>query len=248
MKKENKHNPISASITLGYDYDASSRNFDDNIQRSPFQNESLFQYIDYGNVKLITDLDELFTIKNNNRKFLIDFLGWTKDEAENYSKDDLRQEIMENLSFGELDRDDTVYTEGLIIERNFELITTRGYSQGDYAQVIIPTKQLREVWGTPKKVKDEDLVSEEYIGNLCWDSPIWGRIEITTEQGTDYEFELYDIPGVPEYLNYPQDVDFVNKKIMEYIKDKFKYVPALNNIVRAVENALPDEIEYPKYC
>jgi len=35
---------------------------------------------------------------------------------------------------------------------------------------------------------------------------------------------------------------------MEHIKDKFKYVPALNNIVRAVENALPDEIEYPKYC
>ena len=243
-----KNNPFTVEITIEYDYNLSSINFQEEMKQMKFEREGLWQYTSNGEIELIDRLEDLFTIKNDNRKFLIKWLEWTENEAENYSKDELRQEIIDQLNFEDLYDENNQYLDGLIIKRKFHTIITKGYSQGDYAKVIIPTKQLRELWGTPDTTKDEDLVSKEYIGNLFWDSPLWGRIEIMPEFGSDTTIELYEIEDIPQYLNYPQNIDFINEKIMEYVKEQFKFVPALQNILDAVKEALPSEIKHPCSC
>ncbi len=241
----NKINPINVEIEVSYDYDLSQITFSEIFTKSELAD--IWQYTSYGEIELINKLEDLFTIKNNNRKFLIDWLGWTKDEAERYDKDDLRQEIIDQLNYEDLIDPDS--TDGLIIERNFVTKTTRGYSQGDYAVVLIPIDKVRALWGTDKKTtSDEDLLSQKYIDNLFWDSPVWYNIEITSDHGSDITIENGEIENIPEYLNYPQDIDFINNEIIKYCKDKFKYIPAKENILKAIKDALPSEVKYPCSC
>ena len=237
---ENKHNQISAEITVSYDYDRSSWNFEEMFKK--IEGTNVWQYIDYGNIKLIDNITDLVSIdKSNSRESLLDFLEWTYTEGKDYTKKELRQEVLDQ--YPSLDDIETIERH-LSVTKEFITTSTRGYSQGDYADVLIPTNMLRECWGTPDKIKDEGLVSQEYIDNLFWDSPLYGSIEIFASQ--NYLFELHEVEEIPEYLNYPQDIDFVNEEIMKFIGNHFKNVPALQNILDAVRDALPSEIEYPK--
>ena len=245
-----KHNPFKAKVTVAYDEFMAQENFDNNFQLSPlfeYRNRggNTFQFIDWGNVELIDNLHELFTIKTTDKKVLAKFADWLDEEdLEEMSADEIYDEIFYNYGFDDLDEfaDDGE----LEIDRHYILYNTHGYSQGDYARVLIPTRELRKAWGNTD-VPDDELVSEQYIDNLLWDMPIWGRVEIFSERGQDYEFDLFDM-NIPDYLNYPQDIDYVNEKIVEFIKKVFKHAPAIDNIIAAVEEALPEEIRYPKYC
>jgi hypothetical protein len=242
-----KINPISVSIEVSYDYDASSINYQNTFKSSPFQSnygssDNLLQYIDYENIKLIDNISDLITIDtSNSRKSLLEYLRWTNAEAKEYKISELRSEILNDVDF----RDISDLEKELNITKNYILIETRGYSQGDYAEVIIPIDLLRECWGTNKDIKDEDLVSQQYIDNIFWDAPIWGRIEISASQ--DYTFELYEVENIPEYPNYKQGIEFINDEILKFITNEFKNVPALQNIIDATKEALPSEIKYPKY-
>jgi len=236
-------NPITAEVTVSYDYNLSRIYFEDSIKTSPLGN-NVYQYIDYGNIELIDCLSSLISIdKSNSKKDLLDYLGWDKEDGIEYTKEELRDEILDQTNFNDIDD-----LEGeLSITKKYLTIITRGYSQGDYAKVIIPTKLLRDCWGSTKEVKNEDLVTKEYIDNLFWDAPISGMIEIFCENGQDYEFELYEIDDIPEYLNYPQDIDYINEKIVDFVGKKFKNVPAKENIIKAIKTALPSEIYVPRY-
>ncbi len=227
-------NPIKAKITISYNYDSSSINFEDNFKQLKFNRTGLWQYIRYGETQFIDRLEDLFTIKNNNRQFLIKWLGWTIDEAEKYSKDDLRQEIIDQLDFNDLYNKNENYINGLIIENKFIAYETRGYSQGDYAKVIV--------------LKDDNFTNiQKYIDQIFWDTPIWGRVEIFHDNGHDFTFELNEIDSIPEYLEYNQDIDFVNNEILNFISNEFKYVPAKENIIKAIKEAFLNEIKIPKY-
>ena len=241
-------NPITAEVTVAYDYDGSSRNFEDNFELSPMRSyrnrgTNLYQYIDYGNVELIDRAEDLFTIKTRSRHILYKFVDLDEEERKEYSVEGLHDEILSNYDFDELDDFAENEIDNIKIERHYLLMSTRGYSQGDYAEVLIPTDELRKAWG--RDIPDEELMIQQLIDNIFWDSPIWARVEIFASQ--DYTFEGYEM-DIPEYLNYPMDIDDVNEKIMQFIKDRFKNVGAIENIVEAVNDALPTEIETPKYC
>nr|MDT0250044.1 hypothetical protein [Endozoicomonas sp.] len=90
--------------------------------------------------------------------------------------------------------DHKVYAE--FLEQHFEPeffeVVTRGYSQGDYARVIIPGKVLLDFGMAPTQEKADGLEPE--IHHLFWDVPLDCRIEIDGD-----EFDL------TEYMDDPYD-------------------------------------------
>jgi len=234
---ENKTNLFSATITIQYDQDMSLMNFQENFKHSPLVGQSnngccnTIQYIKSGCRELIEDNRKLFEIpKSITKPTLVKYLGYTQEDYTDWTKEQLREEILMDTDFVDLDED----TE-LDLIKKYTLYETRGYSQGDMAYVIV--------------LKEDDFEGiETYIDNIFWDMPIWGRIEIFHPYNNDIEIELYEIENIPSYLNYPEDIDFINKEIIKFCKNYFKHIPAKENILKAIKEALPTEIKYPCRC
>jgi len=234
---ENKTNPFTVDISIDYDYDMSSMNYQENFKLSPLVNNSnngccnVIQYIKSGCRELFEHNRELFEIpKVISKTTLVNYLQYDHTDCRDWTKEQLRDEILSEFSFADLINDNE-----LNLIRNFKYYTTKGYSQGDMAYVIV--------------LKDDDFEGMQiYIDNIFWDSPVWYNIEIMPEFGSCITIENGEIDNIPQYLNYPQDIDFINKEIMKYCKDKFKYIPAKENILKAIKEALPTEIKYPCSC
>ncbi len=94
------------------------------------------------------------------------------------------------------DADDIAYQFSALVPLSSqnEVIETRGYSQGDYAQVIIPVKELAKVWGRPEEKVMDGMQTE--IDHLFWDAPIYARVEINGE-----EFDYIDIVVGADYYD-----------------------------------------------
>ena len=63
---------------------------------------------------------------------------------------------------------------------NFDIVVSRGYSQGDYKEVIVPYK-FWEVIGQPKPLDVQSNLGK-YIDNLLWDCPIYCRFAVNEEE------------------------------------------------------------------
>lgn len=63
---------------------------------------------------------------------------------------------------------------------NFDIVVSRGYSQGDYKEVIVPHK-FWECVGIPKPL---DCTSNlgGHIDNLLWDCPVYCRFEVNEDE------------------------------------------------------------------
>ena len=218
-------NPISAEINMYFDSEMSNINFNENIART--KNEGIYLYSPGYELTGEYNIEELIHIhKNNSKQNLISALGDFSDYSE-YTRDELISEV-----YGEYDNiEDFIYACKGAIEftKKYRLIETRGYSQGDYAEVIV--------------INEYDFKGiDECVSNLFWDSPISGNFTIIA--GQDFSFELCEVESLPQYLNYPQNVDFVNEEILKFIKKRFKNAPAIDNIIKATKDAFISEIEY----
>lgn len=105
------------------------------------------------------------------------------------------------------------YNEDDVIADNIK-ITTKGYSQGDYAKVYIP-----------KELKDNKGI-QQTIDHLFWDSPVYGIIKINDE-------EIY----VDELLSnvYEWNKEEVLSKLKSQVSEKtYEYL----------KNNLPEHLDY----
>ena len=102
------------------------------------------------------------------------------------------------------------------------VITTKGYCQGDSAEVIIPTKLLEKCWGGKFNIEN----MQEEIDHLFWDAPVYARLEIEEE-------EIY----LDEYLQdrYFWDKDYV----IEQLTKKYS-----QEVMQEIENILPEYLDY----
>lgn len=157
-------------VSVFYDTDLSQMYFDENIRR---ENDEL----------IYTASDQL--PKTWGKEIYVNWRSISKKELYNafksyYStfskntKQDLIDEILEDLT----DIDDLIdfcRSNNIDYDLNYFTIETCGYSQGDYAEVIIPYA-LADIFGITK----EELEAEDtgYIDNLFWDAPIYARAQI----------------------------------------------------------------------
>jgi hypothetical protein len=215
---------ISYSDVNTFEFDENFEGIEENWRRDWVK----FFYTNWGQ-RDMPGLEELFHVnKNTSKKALRYALGYTDEYYDDYSRDELLCELYGNFSTISEFRN-VLDDASIAYKENFVEYTTRGYSQGDYAEVV---------------VMDEDVFDgiQQFIDNAFWDSPVWGRIEFQMF-GTDYEFEFYDM-DIPEYWNYPFDIDEAKKLIEKHIRGYFSGHILLERIVETILESVPDDIEY----
>ena len=152
------------------DTDLSHWEFKDNFEVLKWgrSEAELIFFTDYGQIEAPEKIGDVFYIKKDiTKKRLLDF---------SFYESGTRQEIIDDI----LDRSIEDYNDFkpiLTIKNNFEFVATRGYCQGDVADVLIN--------------KDFNI-SQEDIDHLFWDSPINATITINKRDYEYWDYELDD--------------------------------------------------------
>ncbi len=193
------------SIEFICQYSDDNHNFEENFHR---MKNDLFLYTDWGNLYFNDfDLNDLYIITDDTRQKAMDeilqYENNTEKEVKSWSNESIKDEL---LRYGDYDIEDGYFE----LSPDFEIIESRGYSQRDYVQIIIPEKALLKLWGS-EKIDYENLKKE--IHNYLWDSEIWGNLKLDDEEIIEFYYFLSD--------TYNLDCDDIKKEVLEFVKKHY---------------------------
>lgn len=189
---------ISLECSVYYDTGISRMDFDDSLQilrHSSYRETCIAYYTDNGNVPNADSVE--FTVKGEDQaltKFVNENCGWQAEDFATASRDDMQEAVINELGpkvlnyeeLNEYDLKDTGLE--LVPSKTLVKVITRGYSQGDYAEVYYCPTDLKEAWGNEPQEKDV----KETIDHLFWDAPIAGLFTINGNEYSYYEFPGWD--------------------------------------------------------
>ena len=192
----------------------------------------IYFYTDWGQNEALEE-GELKAVdsKNTLKKSLLDW-ALNEDDWNYYTKTDLRAmckdeliELFEDyLAYMDLEEANDYASEQnvTLILDSYEIISTRGYSQGDYAEVVISNELA------------DDAATQEAINHLFWDAPISYQISVDDDEDIGYV--------VDENVDclYDYDAD----EVMEILTKHFKDHKDKDYILETIKEMLP---EYPTY-
>jgi hypothetical protein len=236
---------LNLELSIFKDTDQSQRLFSESfkvLQHSGYRTNTIAVYTDCGNFSdefSFSDSNEYSFTKADLVQAMKKAGFWDQETARykgyNLYRDNkaLLLEFAEEQCGGSSDFAD-------FLQENFtakyETIVTRGCCQGDYAEVIIPSKTILELekqCGKAFSAIESGWLSD-YIDNLFWDSPVWARLEVNDQ-------ELYLDELIGDLYNYDKDqllVKFIEVYSKDYSEEQFKI------IVDFLTSNLP---EYPNY-
>lgn len=183
---------LNIECTVFYDNDRSRNDFEENfevLQHSGYRTSSVLYYIDHGNVP---GHDEIkFKVKGERAtkiKKLVELTSFEEDEIKTWDNDTLDTEIISyyevNLIHFAEDKLDLLDGLEFVPNKNLVVISSRGYSQGDYSTVIYCPDDLEKAWGN----KPDENNIQKSVDHYLWDSPIYARITLN-----DDEFNIWDM-------------------------------------------------------
>lgn len=165
-----------------FTYYQDSWGFDESFTR--LRGDTLI-YTACGSIKAPTTLEELYEIPTTNKKRkLIQFIREYSNYYPNYADFTCIEYVIPHI-FDMYDIETIVdFVEdlasfGIEVERKFERYVTRGYSQGDSAEIFIPHTLAKEFGIEVSELLDKGMMKQ--IDNLCWDSEIGGTFNISFE-------------------------------------------------------------------
>lgn len=237
---------VNLELTCRYDCDLAYCDFTDCFLKdehalTDYRSDDVYHYVDYGNIEAL-DLSSIESYNATKADILAIYNGF---EVCNIfgATFDLKACASEYLDkpFSRLSKDDLI--EGLeaflpkevlvsayrkYLRPLYEIVAIRGYSQGDYAEVVVPDSY----WELISIEKTEEAIADlrKHLKNLFYDAPIRCVLTIDGE-------ELY----LDEYFEdiYRYDADEVLEIANGMIKhDKKAY------ILEWLADNLP---EYPDY-
>lgn len=117
----------------------------------------------------------------------------------------------------------------------YQTLVSRGYSQGDYSEIIFTAELLdmmRQELTACKEMTDQEIAEyfQDDIDHLLWDAPLYARLDID-----DDEYYLDDI----QKDRYSYDKD----EIINHVKNNLKH-EKLDIIVEFLSDNLPDQPDY----
>lgn len=235
---------VNLNLSCFYDLDLSRHYFNECFNKddhalTQYGSNDVYHYIDYGNIEVM-DLASIDSYKATKKDILaiydnlevFNFLGGV------YNLKDGASEYLEK-PFSKLTKSDLVeYLEyllpvdGLIkayqeyLTPCYEIVSIRGYCQGDYAEIVVPD----HYWEFIRANKTEDALNKlkDYFSNLFYDAPLYCRLTI---DGDDLYFDEY-IQDQYSYNTYEllaiaNDVIKHEKKayILEWLEDNLPAYP-----------------------
>lgn len=233
MSNTNIQNDWSAETNIFYDNDLSAIYFEEKINRI---NNNLHMYMrttDFNELSELPELEDLIHIhRNSSKKNLISAIDGNYshyyNSYEDFTRDNLIDEMYDNYSIEQLDDFlEVLKGSNVKYKLKYTKYITRGYSQGDYAEVLILNDIIEKV-------------SQQYIDNLFWDSPISGTITFEANNKT-VEFYVSDISN-STYWNDLYDMNDFEDDLRTFLENRYKYVAAKDKIISMCLESLPSEI------
>lgn len=212
------------------------------IQQGHFSRITIAEYIEFGNFKGGFFFSDPTEYQFTKKELIAALLKHAPIEDLNYDAKRWYNKTLKSMTKPELiefakEWNSDPFTFAEFMQENFTSLyteyETRGYSQGDYAQVIFSNK-FKQYW---KKETNKDFTLSDFEGmidNLFWNAPIYARIEIDGE-----EYYLDEL--LQDQYEYDKD-----KMIADFIRvygEKFN-ADNLQIVVDFLTDNLP---EYPDY-
>ena len=218
MKNNYTENGDGASIEIDFYYDSgfAHENWKQSFEQLGNNSSDKYCYINWGNVEM-HELAEMYIVTDRTRvnviKELVLHSGGIielpqEKELEKMTNEELKTEI---LLHNDYDYDDKDFFE--FDSENYGSIVTKGYSQGDWAEVFYNKKELKESWGNEPVEKD---LKEEFH-NIFWNHPLCFRATIDGEEIDGGEFLSNEYIGEEEAKE--EALEYMKK---ELTKEQFK--------------------------
>lgn len=241
--------PVKLSLTVNYDFDLSRHWFNENFKSLSYEGFSLlndryfkvniFQFIDYGNDAELdlydaenykftkADIDSyLHSIENHDG--LLESSQYYFDKT--YSKLNKEEllELIDNISHE--GRSDFLLNlpEN---QRLYEVVSVRGYCQGDYAEIVISNKLI-------ESFNFDDLEAwldsmGEYFTNLFYSSPVYASLEYDDQElffhefmGDQYNYDEGELLSIAD-----QQIEHDQKAyILEWLKENLPSEPSYTGV------------------
>ena len=156
--------------------------------------------------------------------FQDDWNYYTKTELRSLNKDELIELFEDYMQYMDLEEASDFASEQnvtLIID-GYEIMSTRGYSQGDYAEVII-SNEMAGVKGI-----------QQMIDHFFWDAPISYQITVGDDEDVGY------VVDEAVKCMYEYDAD----EVMDILRKHFYEDKDRDYILDTIEKLLPEYAEY----
>lgn len=200
--------------------------------KTRYGSNDVYHYIDYGNIGTI-DPSSLDAYSYTKADLLSIFNGdeAMKEECAYYNDKPFskctKKDLVDYLE-SELPSDESYELYSKHLSPRFEVVEIRGYSQGDYAEIIVPDHFWTDA--EIKKPADVQAYFEDMFTNLFYDTPLVCRLLV---DGDEFHFD--------EYMN---DVYRYDKEELLHIADHFITHDKKAYILEWLADNLP---AYPDY-
>lgn len=215
---------VNLELNISFDADRARREFEESfniLQCSSYRQHSVVVFNQFGNFDVtdftLTDLEnykiEELTTKQIFKAFYNYQYPTNIDHDLKCSDFECIKELLQNLQIENLNTLDQseileaietdLYCDNSFQEFlkdtftcNYLIMESRGYSQGDYSQIIIPAQVLESYKGQTLEQIENNL--QDVIDHLLWDQPLYARLTIDEE-------EFYIDEHLKDEYQYDQD-------------------------------------------
>ena len=226
----------SADVKVYFDSDMGKFIFYNNLTRVESEDD-VFMYVDNGNITDEVDYTILPRQKTKLKKVVREECDCSYSEVKDLDEDDLINILSDNygsdFNVYEICKAHDIKT----ARGNYTEIEVIGYSQGDFATVLVDVEALKKCWGC-----EVDLTElKDSLTNYFYDAPISCKIDIL---GTEYISEQFD----NRYQNYQAkdlyDKSEFIKELVNFFKDEVNNLDYFRDQLEELLPADSDNLEY----
>ena len=226
---------INIELFVHYDNEQSLWNFNDNFKNIK---DDVYWYSTWDGIPVPDCFNDLYDITEPDREtsyeILIDELHYDSDSISDceFNKSTAWDEVFNDYSFP-LDLDDfnnMLESYGVTYDKLYETVYSRGYSQGDYVEVLVPT-QIRKNYGLKDDVDLAEHVQED-VDHFLWDSPLFCRITINDEEYysetfdgmyTEFDKNIFIDEILEDYKDDGLDMELLKEELVSLVPDEPKW-------------------------
>ncbi|MCK5537562.1 MAG: hypothetical protein KAI79_12100 [Bacteroidales bacterium] len=186
------------------------------LRYNSIQSCSISLYIDYGNLDDYYDIEQDCIIEDSreNRVKIQRYITQQsyKVVSETFGTVEEIIEVLYNIDYNNIEELYSVLDDlGIDYTSNYLRTSTRGYSQGDYAEILINTVEYEKMVGVPFELDK----MQKWFDHYFWDSTIYGTIEVSFVQTKDaVQFPFMEEFKFNEWCNDEYEADSLSVNLM----------------------------------